>query len=53
MPPLALPAADPALAVRDIAEAAVRRRLMVITRDSPAAPALGAFLAAVRDQAAR
>ena len=53
MPPLALPAADPALAVRDIAEAAVRRRLMVITRDSPAAPALAAFLAAIRDQACR
>jgi hypothetical protein len=49
MPPLALPAADPALAVRDIAEAAVRRRLMVITRASPATPALGAFLAAIRD----
>jgi DNA-binding transcriptional LysR family regulator len=49
MPPLALPPADPALAVRDIAEADVRRRLMVITRDGPAPPALTAFLAAIHD----
>ena len=49
MPPLALPPADPTLAIRDIAEAAVSRRLMVITRDSPTAPALGTFLAAVRE----
>jgi DNA-binding transcriptional LysR family regulator len=53
MPALALPATDPALAVRDIAEAAVTRRLMIITRGSPTAPALDAFLAAVREQARR
>jgi len=53
MPALALPATDPALAVRDIAEAAVTRRLMIITRGSPTAPALDAFLTAVREQARR
>jgi DNA-binding transcriptional LysR family regulator len=53
MPPLTLPAADPALAIRDIAEAVITRRLVVITRDSPTAPALDTFLAAVRDQAHR
>jgi DNA-binding transcriptional LysR family regulator len=53
MPPLALPPADPTLAVHDIAEAAVSRRLMLITRDSPTAPALGAFLTTIREQARR
>jgi DNA-binding transcriptional LysR family regulator len=53
LPTLTLPAADPTLAVRDIAEAAVRRRLMVITRDGPLAPALTAFLAAAEHQARR
>ncbi|MFF4810769.1 LysR family transcriptional regulator [Micromonospora chersina] len=53
LPPLTLPADDPALAVRDVAEAAVRRRLVVVTRDAPEAPALTAFLAAVTDQASR
>jgi DNA-binding transcriptional LysR family regulator len=53
MPAVTLPAADPALAIRDIAEAAVTRRLMVITRDSPTAPALTTFLSAVREQARR
>ncbi|WP_426502445.1 LysR family transcriptional regulator [Dactylosporangium sp. McL0621] len=47
MPPLALPGADPALAVRDIAEATLRRRLVAVTRDGPLAPALIAFLDAV------
>lgn len=51
MPTLALPASDPALAVRDVAGAAVRRRLMVVTRDRPNAPALVTFLAAVTRQA--
>lgn len=51
LPALTLPAADPALAVRDVAEAAVSRRLMLVTRDGPVAPALGAFLAAAGDQA--
>jgi DNA-binding transcriptional LysR family regulator len=50
MPPLALPAHDPALAIRDIAEARLKRRLIAVTRDSPPAPALTALLAAVRDQ---
>lgn len=53
LPALALPAADPALAVRDVAEAAVRRRLVLVTRDSPPAPPLGSFLAAVTGQARR
>ena len=51
MPTLALPLGDLALAIRDIAEAAVTRRLMIITRDSAAAPALTAFLTTVREQA--
>ncbi|MFI5484831.1 LysR family transcriptional regulator [Micromonospora echinaurantiaca] len=51
MPLLTLPADDPALAVRDVAEATLRRRLVVVTRDSPPAPALTALLAAVTDQA--
>jgi DNA-binding transcriptional LysR family regulator len=53
MPALTLPAADPALAVRDVAEAAVSRRLVVITREGPMAPALSAFLTAISDQAHR
>jgi DNA-binding transcriptional LysR family regulator len=51
MPAVTVPAADPALAVRAIAEAAITRRLMVITRDTPTAPALATFLTAVRTQA--
>jgi DNA-binding transcriptional LysR family regulator len=50
MPALTLPPGDSALAVRDIAEAVIRRRLVVITRESPVGPALDAFLAAVRNQ---
>jgi DNA-binding transcriptional LysR family regulator len=53
MPALTLPAVDPALAVRDVAETVIGRRLVVITRDSPVPPALDRFLAAVRDQARR
>jgi DNA-binding transcriptional LysR family regulator len=53
MPALTLPAADPTLAVRDVAQAVVGRRLMLLTRDRPTAPALTTFLAAVRDQARR
>ena len=52
MPPLTLPDDDPALAVREIAEATVRRRLVLITRDTPTTPALAVFLAAVGEQAA-
>jgi DNA-binding transcriptional LysR family regulator len=51
MPPLALPDGDPALAIRDVAEATLGRRLVVVTRDTPPAPPLTAFLAAVTDQA--
>jgi DNA-binding transcriptional LysR family regulator len=53
MPPLAMPARDPALAIRDIAETTVRRRLVAVTRDTPPAPALTAFLAEVSAQAGR
>ncbi|MEU4478874.1 LysR family transcriptional regulator [Micromonospora sp. NPDC023966] len=51
MPALTLPDDDPALAVRDVAEAALRRRLVVVTRDTPPAPALTTLLEAVTDQA--
>jgi DNA-binding transcriptional LysR family regulator len=50
MPPLALPGADPAFAVRDIAETTLRRRLVLATRDTPPTPALTTFLTAVTDQ---
>jgi len=53
MPALTLPAVDSALAVRDIAETVISRRLVVVARDSPAAPALSTFLTAVRQQALR
>ncbi|PWR04970.1 LysR family transcriptional regulator [Micromonospora acroterricola] len=51
MPVLTLPADDAALAIRDVAEAAIKRRLVVVTRDTPSTPALTAFLTAVTDQA--
>ncbi|MDW3848045.1 LysR substrate-binding domain-containing protein [Micromonospora sp. BRA006-A] len=50
MPALTLPGDDPALAVRGIAETDLRRRLVAVTRDTPPAPALTAFLAAVTDR---
>jgi hypothetical protein len=50
MPALTPPGNDPALAIRDIAEAALRRRLVAATRDTPPAPALTALLTAVTDQ---
>jgi hypothetical protein len=53
MPALTLPATDSALAVRHVAETVIRRRLVVITRESPTAPALNTFLTAVREQALR
>jgi DNA-binding transcriptional LysR family regulator len=53
MPGLTLPPDDPSLAVRDVAEAVVSRRLMVLTRDTLTAPALTTFLAMVRAQASR
>ncbi|GLW34866.1 LysR family transcriptional regulator [Actinoplanes regularis] len=51
LPGLTLPAGDPALAIRDVAEASVGRRLVVLTRDGQQAPALTAFLSTVREQA--
>ena len=51
LPRLTLPVADPALAVRDVAEQRLGRRLVVITREGPATPALTAFAAAVTSQA--
>jgi DNA-binding transcriptional LysR family regulator len=48
MPDLILPVDDPALAVRDVAEATLRRRLAVVTRDGPPTPALSAFLDVLR-----
>jgi DNA-binding transcriptional LysR family regulator len=50
LPTLTLPAADPALAVRDVAEVRLTRRLVAVTRDTPSTPALTALLAAVKDR---
>ncbi|MFI1993428.1 LysR family transcriptional regulator [Actinoplanes sp. NPDC020271] len=52
MPPLALPDGDNSFAVRDVAETALKRRLVVATRDTPPAPALTALLGAVTARAA-
>jgi DNA-binding transcriptional LysR family regulator len=52
MPAMTLPANDPALAVRDLATATIRRRLVLLTRSTPPAPGLSAVLAAVREEAA-
>ncbi|KUL27037.1 LysR family transcriptional regulator [Actinoplanes awajinensis] len=52
LPSLTLPPDDPALAVRDVAETRVGRRLVVVTRAGRQVPALTAFLTAVREQAA-
>lgn len=51
LPELALPAADPRLAVRDVAGVDLARRLFVVTRDVPVSPALRAYLAALLEQA--
>ena len=53
LPPLTLPAHDPLLAVRDIADATVSRRLSLITREGPRPPALRAYVDALRDVARR
>jgi DNA-binding transcriptional LysR family regulator len=53
LPSLTLPPGDPTLGVRRVAEADVRRRLLLLTRDRPPGPALAAVLRAVRDQAHR
>ncbi|MEU4625785.1 LysR family transcriptional regulator [Actinoplanes sp. NPDC023801] len=52
LPLLNLPAPDPALAYRRVAEADLGRRLFTVTRDAPLSPALAAFLTVVTDQAA-
>jgi DNA-binding transcriptional LysR family regulator len=52
LPALTLPTTvDPTLAVHDIAEERLGRRLIVVRRDGPAAPALTAFLTVVTNQA--
>jgi DNA-binding transcriptional LysR family regulator len=53
LPAVTLPTADPALAIRDVAVAAVGRRLFVAVRDRPAGPALRAFLTALSEEADR
>jgi DNA-binding transcriptional LysR family regulator len=50
LPALTIPADDRTLAVRHL-RATLGRRLVVITREGPPAPALETFLAAVREQA--
>ncbi len=50
MPALTLPSNDPALAIRDIAETTLKRRLVAATRDTPSTPALTALLTAVTDR---
>ena len=49
LPPLTLPDHDPLLAIRDIADGAVSRRLSLITREGPQPPALRAYVESVRD----
>jgi DNA-binding transcriptional LysR family regulator len=50
LPALTLPRHDPTLAVRDIAGAGLRRRLLAYTREGPRSPALTALLAAAAEQ---
>ncbi|MGX7828180.1 LysR substrate-binding domain-containing protein [Actinokineospora sp. 24-640] len=51
LPALTLPTSDAALTIRDIAEQELKRRLLVVLREGPSAPALRAFLTVVEDQA--
>jgi DNA-binding transcriptional LysR family regulator len=53
LPPLAMPSADPALAIRPITETTLRRRLVTVTRNTPPTPAQTAFQTAVTTQASR
>ncbi|MFG2062082.1 LysR family transcriptional regulator [Micromonospora sp. NPDC048871] len=53
MPALTLPDGDPTLAIRDITETTLNRRLVAVTRDTPPPPALTTLLAAVIDQVHR
>lgn len=48
LPPLTLPQHDATIAIRRIADAAVSRRLVLITREGQQAPSLQAFTQAVR-----
>ncbi|MFD1365478.1 LysR family transcriptional regulator [Actinoplanes sichuanensis] len=52
LPLLNLPAEDPTLAYRQVAETDLGRRLFTVTRDGPLSPALTTFLSVVADQAA-
>ena len=52
MPLLTPPQTDPTLAVRDVREAVISRRMMTVTRDGLPAPALSAFLAVLEEGAA-
>ncbi|BAL87582.1 putative LysR-family transcriptional regulator [Actinoplanes missouriensis 431] len=51
LPELTLPAGDPAVAVRDVAEQSLGRRLFVVTREGPQTPALTTFLTVLTDVA--
>ncbi|MEV6350872.1 LysR family transcriptional regulator [Actinoplanes sp. NPDC051851] len=51
LPRLALPESDPALAFRDVAEAALGRRLVMVTRQGRQETALTALVRVVREQA--
>jgi DNA-binding transcriptional LysR family regulator len=51
IPALALPVDDPGLAVRDVADGVVSRRLSLITREGAQAPALAAYVDAIHDVA--
>ncbi|WP_229074627.1 LysR family transcriptional regulator [Actinoplanes sp. DH11] len=51
LPALTTPPADPAVVFRDVAERRVGRRLFVVTREGPRAPALTAFLTLLGDVA--
>jgi DNA-binding transcriptional LysR family regulator len=53
LPAMTLPGDDPTLAVRDVADGIVGRRLSLITRDGPQAPGLRAYLDEVRAVAGR
>lgn len=50
LPELTLPAADASLAIRDLADVVLRRRLTIVTRRGPASPPLAAFTQAVRQR---
>jgi DNA-binding transcriptional LysR family regulator len=53
LPALALPETDPALAVRDVAEGEVHRKLVVLTRTGHPGPALAAALETIAERGRR